>query len=115
MTNESGWPAELEALTAAPEHHEVLLENERVRVLDTRIAPGARTPVHHHRWGGVIYLVSWSDFVRRDGEGHVLFDSRTAGAMAPGAAVWVAPLPPHSVENVGQTELRAIAVEVKGG
>lgn len=113
MTNDSAWPAELEALTAAPAHHLVLLENETVRVLDTRIAPGESTAVHHHRWPGVIYLLSWSDFVRRDAEGNVLFDSRTVQPMAPGAAIWAAPLPPHSVENVGSAELRVLTVEVK--
>ena len=35
------WPASLDAMVAAPAHHEVLLENERVRVLDTRLRPGA--------------------------------------------------------------------------
>ncbi len=113
MTNDAAWPAELEALVAAPAHHLVLLENESVRVLDTRIAPGESTPVHHHRWPGVIYLLTWSDFVRRDAHGNVLFDSRTAAPMVPGAAIWVAPLPPHSVENVGTSELRALTVELK--
>ncbi len=42
------WPESLDATTAAPNHHEVLLENDRVRVLDTRIGPGERTPVHTH-------------------------------------------------------------------
>jgi hypothetical protein len=30
------WPDALDAMIAAPAHHEVLLENDRVRVLDTR-------------------------------------------------------------------------------
>jgi quercetin dioxygenase-like cupin family protein len=42
----------LDAMSAAPHHHEVLLENETVRVLDTRLAPGERTPVHTHQWPG---------------------------------------------------------------
>jgi quercetin dioxygenase-like cupin family protein len=40
----------LDAMTAAPHHHEVLLENDHVRVLDTRLPPGKRTPVHTHCW-----------------------------------------------------------------
>lgn len=39
MSSASQWPADLDALVAAPNHHRVLLENARVRVLDTRIAP----------------------------------------------------------------------------
>ena len=38
----------LDAMVAAPDHHEILLENDRVRVLDTRLGPGERTPIHTH-------------------------------------------------------------------
>ena len=34
------WASSLDALIAAPEFHTVLLENERVRVLQVRIRPG---------------------------------------------------------------------------
>ena len=34
----------LDAMTAAPDHHKVLLENDKVRVLDTRLGPGQQTP-----------------------------------------------------------------------
>src|SRR5262249_59497809 len=40
------WPAQLDALVAAPEHHTLLFENDSVRILDTRVAAGDRTPVH---------------------------------------------------------------------
>ena len=42
----TSWPPALDALVAAPEHHTLLFENSTVRVLDTRILPGGRTPVH---------------------------------------------------------------------
>ena len=48
--SDTNWPPELDALIAAPKQHRLLLENDRVRVLDTEIAPGDRTPVHTHRW-----------------------------------------------------------------
>jgi predicted metal-dependent enzyme (double-stranded beta helix superfamily) len=47
------WPDSLDALVAAPDHHTLLLENDRVRVLITRIAPGDITPIHTHRWRGI--------------------------------------------------------------
>ena len=106
----------LDAVSAAPGHHQVLLENDDVRVLDTRIAPGERTPVHTHAWPGVLYIRSWSDFVRRDADGHVLVDSRTMAAKpADGATLWSPALGPHSAENVGDRYLHVLAVEVKGG
>jgi mannose-6-phosphate isomerase-like protein (cupin superfamily) len=113
MSTEWPWPAELDALESAPAQHVLLMENDRVRVLDTVIAPGERTPVHTHRWPAVHYIVGWSDFVRRDGEGIVLVDTRaSARTGAPPSVLWGEPLPPHSLENVGDVPLRVISVEI---
>ena len=113
MTNESATDP-LDAMSAAPHHHEVLLENDSVRVLDTRLGPGERTPVHTHRWPSALYVLGWSDFIRYDPEGKVLVDSRSMAAKPPvGEALWSAPLVPHYVHNVGTGELRIIAVELK--
>ncbi len=108
------WPDSLDALVAAAAHHTLLLENEHVRVLNVRIPPGELVPVHTHRWPSVVYVLSESDFIRRDGEGNVLFDSRRAPPSPDlPAAMWLAPLPPHSVENVGQEEILLFTVELK--
>lgn len=113
MTNESATDP-LDAMSAAPHHHEVLLENDAVRVLDTRLGPGERTPVHTHRWPSALYVLGWSDFIRYDPDGKVLVDSRSMAAKPPvGGALWSAPLVPHYVHNVGTGELRIIAVEIK--
>ncbi len=104
----------LDAMAKAPGHHEVLLENDKVRVLDTRVSPGDRTPVHAHEWPAALYVLSWSDFIRYDPDGNVLVDSRTMDRKPEiGAALWAGPIGPHYVQNVGQTELRIIAVEAK--
>jgi quercetin dioxygenase-like cupin family protein len=108
------WPEELDALAAAPANHRPLLENERVRVLETVIAAGMRTAVHTHRWASVEYVLSGRDFVRRDGEGDILFDTRAASApLRPFEVLWAEPFPPHSVENVGEVEMRVIMIEFK--
>jgi hypothetical protein len=107
-------PDSLDATIAAPHHHEVLLENDQVRVLDTRIGPGEQTPIHTHAWPGVLYVLSWSDFIRYDADGQVLLDSRTLSAAPDvGTTLWSAPLGPHSARNVGNQQLRVIAVELK--
>jgi quercetin dioxygenase-like cupin family protein len=109
------WPDELDALIAAPGHHQLLLQNARVRVLQTVVPVAERTPVHTHRWAHVEYVLSPTDFVRRDGEGNVLLDTRAAHAEPRSSEVlWSEPLPPHSIENVGDSELRVIMVELKG-
>jgi hypothetical protein len=75
------WPDSLDALTAASGFHRLLFENAHVRVLEVRIGPGQFVPVHTHRWPSVVYAVSGSYFIRRDGEGKLLFDSRTMGEL----------------------------------
>ena len=108
------WPDSLDAIVAAPEHHEVLLENERVRVLDSRIKPGDTVPVHTHRWASVLYILGTSDFIRYDPEGNAVFDSRTKeSSIEAGTVTWSAPLSAHSVENVGDNEIRVISIELK--
>jgi quercetin dioxygenase-like cupin family protein len=105
------WPASLDALSAAPRHHTLLLENDRVRVVETRIPPGDIVPVHTHCWPSVLYVLSWSDFVRCDATGTVVLDSRMLGS--PPSVAWSEALPPHSLENVGGAEIRVISVEIK--
>lgn len=109
--SQSTWPPELDALVAAPQHHRLLLENERVRVLDTEIGPGQRTPLHTHQWSAVHYVISWSDFVRRDENDATLLDTR--GREPASGALWGPPLGPHSLENVGSRPIRVISVELK--
>jgi len=108
------WPDSLDALVAAPAYHVKLLENEHVRVLHTLIPPGAIVPLHTHRCGGAAYLLAWSDFIRRDQDGNVLIDSRCVGpAPTVPCAQWTDPLPPHTVENVGKSQLSILMVELK--
>jgi hypothetical protein len=108
------WPDDLDAVVAAPDFHTVLYEDARVRVLEGRVGPGATVPVHTHRWGGVLYVLSTSDFVRRDPQGTVLADTRQSGTVpVVGSASWGGPLTPHSFENVGADEFHTITVEMK--
>jgi len=114
-SSEWPWPDSLDALVAAPRHHRRVFENDRVRVLEVHIPRGETVPVHTHRWPGVLHLQSWSEHVRRDATGKLIFDSREAGSP-PGtpSVVWCDPLPPHSVENIGEDELRVLSIELKG-
>jgi hypothetical protein len=49
----STWDPALDAVIAAPKHHKVLFESERLRVLDVTLEPNDEEPVHHHRWPSV--------------------------------------------------------------
>ena len=108
------WPDDLDAMIAAPAYHTVLLENDAVRVLDTIVPPGHTVPLHTHRWPAVHYILSWSDVIRRDHTGTILLDSRNNPQHPPqGTAIWSGPLAPHTLENVGESSLRVVSMELK--
>ena len=107
-------PDSLDALMAAPAFHRLLLENDDVRVLETRIGPGETVPVHTHRWPSVLYILSTGHFVRRDDAGRVLSDTRATDTLPEqGAVIWIAAMSPHTVENVDSSEIRLLNVELK--
>lgn len=46
------WPPELDALIAAPDQHNLLMENDHVRVIDTIMPLGTTVPLHTHLYTG---------------------------------------------------------------
>ena len=112
--NPATWPDALDATVAAPQNHKVVLENERVRVLEVTVQPGEREPVHGHKWPSVMYVMA-EDLIRDyDSEGKLLYDSRTDKArMKTPYTIWMPPQAPHSVENLSKTPLRLLRVELK--
>jgi quercetin dioxygenase-like cupin family protein len=108
------WPDALDATVAAPQNHKVVLENERVRVLEVTVRPGEREPVHGHKWPSVMYVMA-EDIIRDyDSGGRLLYDSRTDKArMKTPYTIWMPPQAPHSVENLSKTPLRLLRVELK--
>jgi hypothetical protein len=85
--------------------YEVVFENDRVRVLEYRDRPGARTSPHRHP-DSVVYTVS--SFERRLVQGGQHRDVR----MEAGRVSWLA-AQEHSGENIGSTETHVIFVELK--
>jgi hypothetical protein len=105
---------QFDAVSAAIEHHKVLLENDKVRVLETLLKPGEETAVHTHIWSGFLYIISWSDFVRYDEHRNVMMDSsRMTNTPIPGTAIPAAPIPLHSLRNVGIENIHVILTEFK--
>jgi hypothetical protein len=113
--NPADWPKDKDALTAAFTNHKVLLENDRVRVLDVTVAPGEVEAVHSHRWPSVLYFMAAGDFVDRDANGKVIFDSRTLKTpLVYPLTMYKEPEAPHSVENLSTTvTLHLVRVEMK--
>ena len=114
MSNSAVWPAALDAVIASPEHHRVAFEDDTMRILETRILPGEITKLHTHELSGPSYVLEWTDCIRRDEHGSVMFDSKSEGFNPPaGACSWSGPLGPHTLENTGSGVVQVIRIEMK--
>lgn len=88
-----------------PELYRVVLENDRVRVLEYRDRPGDRTAPHRHPDSVMVTLGSFSRRIAAGGR-EVRVD------LSAGEARWVA-AQEHSGENIGDTPSHAFFVELK--
>ncbi len=112
--NPADWPADQDAVIAAPDNHKILMENDKVRVLEVSLAPGETEAVHHHQWPSVLYIQEAGDFVDYDGDGNVIFDTRNIPPLQFPMTMWKDAEAPHSVENLSKTiTIRLIRVEMK--
>jgi len=90
----------------SPQYYKVLMENDRVRVLEYRLKPGEKEPTHSHP-AGVVYSLGDSTLRSTLTDGQAAEVSGKAGDVS-----WRNPLT-HALENIGKTEARARAVELK--
>jgi len=116
------WPYSplLDAVSAAPKSHRVLLENDHVRVLEVVVQPGQKEPIHTHRWPSVLQVTSAAQlryfratlaegkWTETPADGNVPSISMNTRAVQ-----YLEPEGPHAVENVGGTTYRATRVEIK--
>jgi quercetin dioxygenase-like cupin family protein len=92
----------------SPQDYTVRLENERVRVLEWRLKPGGKEPMHSHPDGVVIVLADAT--LKTTGPG----GKSTTHAAINGEVQW-GPAVSHAIENVGNTEAHSLLVELKSG
>jgi hypothetical protein len=88
-----------------PDKYKTIFENDRVRVLDYRDTPGAKTKPHRHPNS---VLLTLSDFRRRLTVG----DDVKEVALETGRALW-RPTEIHTGENIGTTDTHVVFVELK--
>lgn len=93
-------------MTVDPDHYKVLLDNDRVRVLEFRGAPGNKTPMHSHP-GYVTYSFNGGKTKFTYPKGKPVEAVTQAGEVRWHKAET------HSGENTGDTELRVLIVEIK--
>ncbi len=90
----------------APNNCKVLLENDRVRVVEIWIKPGEKLTMHSHP-ASVTYLLSAAKLKT------TLPDGKTVETEAqPGQTLW-SDGGSHEQVNIGTTEARALVVEMK--
>ena len=91
----------------AAEHSKILLENEDVRVVQIKLAPGEKDAVHTHPAG-------WY-YVVKPGTMKVTFaDGKTSmWESQAGESGWLKTRAPHADKNTGKTTIVWVLVEVK--
>jgi quercetin dioxygenase-like cupin family protein len=92
----------------SPQYYTVKADDERVRVLEYRLKPGQKEAMHSHP-AYVIYFFAPANLRVTLGDGKT-----TESSVTEGEVVVRDPLT-HAVENIGNTELHALLVELKNG
>jgi predicted metal-dependent enzyme (double-stranded beta helix superfamily) len=105
-------------VTAAPDNHKVVFENERVRVLEVTINPGEKEPFHEHLMFSVMNIVTGARL-------RITEATLQNGKLVTGKTIevgkdnfqppplWMPPQRLHSAENVGSVTFRAYRVELR--
>jgi quercetin dioxygenase-like cupin family protein len=99
-------PVALDPVKLDPEHHPVVFENDRVRVLHTLLPPHVKSPMHEHPHYVVVYLTELHTTMKM-GDGRLVDNPRKAGDIG-----WRDALQ-HQTEQMGDTPAAEIQVELK--
>jgi quercetin dioxygenase-like cupin family protein len=99
-------PASQDPVKLAPDNYTVLLDNEHVRVVEVRLAPGARVPMHSHP-PYIVYSFKEATVRFTDPDGRSVEHT-----LKPGMTEW-ADAESHSVENIGDADAHVLNVELK--
>ncbi len=95
-----------DAVSVAPNLYKVLLENDKVRVLETRYGPGVKSEMHSHPDLVAVALTPAKAILTlADGHGHDV-------EFQLGEPLFIE-AQEHTVENMGDSEFQVILVELK--
>ncbi|MBO9586007.1 MAG: cupin domain-containing protein [Flavobacterium sp.] len=94
-------------LKAAPNaYKKVILENERVRIMQVEITPGETIPWHHHPDHTIYALADGKIEITDKGKAPVTIDIKAGDAM-------YIPAVTHMAKNIGDTTVNLIVTEIK--
>jgi quercetin dioxygenase-like cupin family protein len=83
------------------------MENEKVRVMEVRLEPGQKSPMHNHPDDHVVYVNSDAKFKLSFPDG-----KSAEFELKAGQALWLE-AGPHETENIGKTRGHNIVIELK--
>ena len=99
----------VDALTASPDNFRLVLENDRVRVLEYTLLPGQKDRRHTHPKRVAHVIAGGTLRVHFPDGRHLNFEEKA------GDTSWGDPAPLHDTENIGTTPIKILLVEVKDG
>lgn len=108
------WPAEFDALAAAPENHQLLYEDDWIRVISVSVKPGETERPHHHRWPSVFVIDRLCKLRDFDGDGHEIPLPVPPEYELP-LTINMPPQPMHFVRNEDTVGFHGTRVEFKKG
>jgi beta-alanine degradation protein BauB len=96
-----------DVMKVASDTYGLLMENDKVRVLEVRLKPGQKAPMHNHPNDHVIYVM-------RDAKFKLSFpDGRSTEVdLNSGKILWME-AGAHETENIGKTEGHNLVIELK--
>jgi quercetin dioxygenase-like cupin family protein len=96
-----------DVLQSAARAYKLLMENEKVRVLEIRLKPGEKAPMHNHPHDHVVYVMNAARF-------KLTFSDGKSGSfdLKAGQTLWM-DAGSHATENIGTSEGHNLVVEVK--
>lgn len=96
-----------DVLTVAAKAYRLLMENARVRVMEIRLRPGEKAPMHNHPHDHVVYVMKDTRFRLTFPTGkNAEFDLRA------GQTFWM-DAGSHATENIGTSDGHNLVIEVK--
>ena len=95
-------------VAVSPQYYKVLLDSNHVRVLEYRLGPGRREPMHAHP-DYLVYFFGEARLRAAYPDGHT-----SEAVVTAGETVYRKGLS-HSVENIGETDVHALLIELQPG
>jgi quercetin dioxygenase-like cupin family protein len=90
----------------SPDVHQVIFENDTIRLLEVTVAPGATVPMHTNP-ENINYILEGGTLRLVNPDGSVVDVQVVERQVIP------APVGRHAVENIGSTAVRTLCIELK--